>query len=296
MVPIPGLQSDGRRADIAEVDLDWWNTRLDRHGIPVHLWGRNADGVPVSSGKAFLSRDDLNGSLPSKGPTDLGVLYRAAAWLQGHKHRGHVPRFVDVRNFVGGTTDFTRITAALQACREQHPANLDHGPYRMWSGWPHAPGVGPTLMSLYCWAVHDGHHRPQLLDKHSLATLCRLGWWELPSVDHFSARRRYVRYCALLHDLADQRGRCRQNSLRCGWRTPGGNAHRAAARPAEKVRRNCIITLLRCCPICGLDRPHGGCRGTRVVCFGVRGGGCGRCWGSGGEIELIGFGQGFSAR
>ncbi len=71
--------------DMAEVDLDWWNTRLDSHRIPVRLWGRNADGVPVNRGKAFLSRDDINGSLPSKGPADLVVLYRAAAWLKGHR-------------------------------------------------------------------------------------------------------------------------------------------------------------------------------------------------------------------
>ena len=190
--------------DMAEVDLDWWNTRLDTHRIPVRLWGRNADGVPVNRGQAFLSRDDINGSLPSKGPADLVVLYRAAAWLKGHRNRGHTQRFVDVRDPVAGTIDFTRITTALRACREQHPANLDDGPYRKWSGWPHAPGVGPTLMSLYCWAVHTGLYRPQLLDQHSLATLCRLGWVETPTVGHFTARNRYLRYCALLHDLADQ--------------------------------------------------------------------------------------------
>lgn len=190
--------------DMAEVNLDWWNTRLDSHRIPVQLWGRNDDGSPVNRGKAFLSRDDINGSLPSDGPDDLCVLYRAAAWLKGHRYRGHTQRFVDVSGPVAGTIDLTRITTALRACRKQHPANLDDGPDRTWSGWPHAPGVGPTLMSLYCWAVHSGRSRPQLLDKHSLATLCRLGWLELPSLEHFTARSRYLRYCELLHELADQ--------------------------------------------------------------------------------------------
>ncbi|HEX7321549.1 MAG TPA: hypothetical protein VF299_01240 [Mycobacterium sp.] len=36
--------------DIAPVDLDWWNTRLTDHKIPVRLWGRDPDGHPVDSG------------------------------------------------------------------------------------------------------------------------------------------------------------------------------------------------------------------------------------------------------
>lgn len=185
--------------DVAAVDLDWWNTRLKSHRIPVRLWGRTLDGAPIDHGAGFLRRGDLNGSLPDHGPADLGVLYRAAAWLSGHPYRSHTRRFPDIRTH-SRTDDFTEITAALQHCREQHPANLDPGPYRSWSGWPRTPGIGPAVLSLYCWTVHDrSADRPQLLDPHSLATLCHLGWLEIPSIATFT-RARYLRYNHLLHD------------------------------------------------------------------------------------------------
>jgi hypothetical protein len=72
------------------------------------------------------------------------------------------------------------------------------------TGWPRSPGVGPALLSLYCWAVHDtaAVARPQLLDPHSVATLVYLGWLEEPSVAHFTATR-YRRYDTLLHHWAN---------------------------------------------------------------------------------------------
>ena len=185
--------------DLAAVDLDWWNSHLKSYRIPVRLWGRTIDATPTDRGAGFLRRSDINGSLPDDGQTDLCVLYRAAAWLSGHLRRSHVRRFPNVGtpNRAG---EFAEITTALQHCREQHPANLDPGPYRSWSGWPRTPGIGPAVLSLYCWATHDQTaERPQLLDPHSLATLCHLGWLEIPSIATFT-RARYLRYNQLLHD------------------------------------------------------------------------------------------------
>ena len=48
----------------------------------VRLWGRTIDGAPTDHGAGFLRRSDLEGSLPDDGPTDLCVLYRAAAWYR----------------------------------------------------------------------------------------------------------------------------------------------------------------------------------------------------------------------
>lgn len=187
--------------DLAAVDLDWWNTGLESNRIPVRLWGRTIDGAPTDHGAGFLRRSDLQGSLPDDGPTDLCVLYRAAAWLSGHPRRSHTRRFPDVRNN-RAAGDFTEISTALQHCRDRHPGDLDPGPYRSWSGWPRTPGVGPAVLSLYCWAVHAGTtDRPQLLDQHSLGTLCHLGWLEIPSIPTFT-RNRYLRYNQLLHDWA----------------------------------------------------------------------------------------------
>ena len=128
------------------------------------------------------------------------MLYRAAVWLTGHPRRSHTRRFPDVRTR-SRTGDFTEITTALQTCR-QHPATIDPGPYRSWSGWPRTPGIGPAVLSLYCWAVRPHTlERPQLLDQHSLGTLCHLGWLEIPSITTFT-RTRYLRYNQLLHDWA----------------------------------------------------------------------------------------------
>lgn len=205
--------------DMAGVDLDWWNTRLARHQIPVQLYGRDPDGAPTDHGAAYLRRADLyDTALPAHGPTDLVVLYRAAAWLTGHPHRPHARRFPDTRATTppragrdgtrGGDLDVT--LTALDQLRHTHLGRHDFGPYRGRSGWPRTPGVGPTVLSLYTWATHDttttanpatAAGRPQLLDPYSVATLIYLGWLEDPSVAHFTATR-YRRYDALLHHWA----------------------------------------------------------------------------------------------
>jgi hypothetical protein len=200
--------------DMARVDLDWWNTRLARHEIPVQLSGRDPDGAPTDRGIAHLRRADLDSlTLPAQGPADLVVLYRAAAWLTGHPDRPHARRFPDTRATAphgagrdggqGGELDVT--LTALDQLRHAHPGVHDPGPYRSRSGWPRTPGVGPTLLSLYAWAVHDttspAVRRPQVLDPHSVATLVYLGWLEEPSVSHFTATR-YRRYDTLLHHWA----------------------------------------------------------------------------------------------
>jgi len=68
--------------DLAAVDLDWWNSHLESHRVPVRLWGTTIDATPTDTGAGFLRRSDINGSLPDDGPADLCVLYRAAAWYR----------------------------------------------------------------------------------------------------------------------------------------------------------------------------------------------------------------------
>lgn len=192
--------------DMATVDLDWWNTRLDCHQIPVRLAGRDPDGRQVDTGIASLRRGDLQRStctLEFDGWWDLTALYLCAAWLYAHPQRGRVRRFVDVRNWTTPNQPFTVISEAFAAC-ERSPALIDAGPFREWSGWPKAPGVGPALLSLYCWATHTGHaERPQILDQQSVATLIHHGWLENPAAAQFTVAR-YTRYTDLIHHWARQ--------------------------------------------------------------------------------------------
>ncbi|NLU83624.1 hypothetical protein [Rhodococcus sp. HNM0569] len=47
--------------------------------------------------------------------------------------------------------------------RSTSPRPVDSGPFREWSGWPKAPGVGPALLSLYCWAT-QAHTTAELVE------------------------------------------------------------------------------------------------------------------------------------
>lgn len=192
--------------DIAPVDLDWWNTHLADRAISVRLWARDPDGLPVDTGKAFLRRGDLNvGLLPDEGPPELCVLYRAASWLMGHPRRARAKRFLDVRTVLGRRMELDTIVRGLRLCKDQHficgsDVSIDSSP------WPATPGVGPAVLSLYCWAVMPNLvRRPQLLDQDSLSTLCHVGWLQTPSLPAFT-RVRYIRYCNLLHRWAGEVG------------------------------------------------------------------------------------------
>lgn len=216
--------------DMAVVDLGWWNHRLQRYGIPVRIVGRDADGAPTEHGVGYLRRGDLRDAPDTDTPTapgsaDLGVLYRAAAWLSGHPGRDRRRCFPDVRvpSVLGRELDV--VTTALGACRHAPWASIpDAAAQRRWSGWPHTPGVGPAVLSLYLWATHPtttvtdsdsalgergGAARggdvvgPQLLDQHAVNSLIHLGWVEDPVASRFTWAR-YTRYCALLHAWAAQ--------------------------------------------------------------------------------------------
>ncbi|TQR82356.1 hypothetical protein D8S82_32485, partial [Mycobacterium hodleri] len=104
--------------DMAPVDLDWWNRRLEQHAIPTRIVGRDPDGAPVDHGIGYLRRADLTTDLHTDTVTvpELGVLYRAAAWLSGHPHRDRRRTFFDVRTAAPSGHDFDVVTAALAAC------------------------------------------------------------------------------------------------------------------------------------------------------------------------------------
>ena len=203
--------------DMARVDLDWWNRRLQRRAIPTRIVGRDADGAPIDHGIGYLQRADLTTDLHTDtvaGPRspELGTLYRAAAWLSGHPHRDRRRSVPDVRTQTGRGGQLDPISTALAACRHTPwQAIPDATPQRRWSGWPHTPGVGPTVLSLYCWATHHtdntapGVVRPQLLDQHAVNSLIHLGWTEDPVAAGFTWAR-YTRYCHLLHTWATHAG------------------------------------------------------------------------------------------
>ena len=214
--------------DLAEVDLDWWNTRLARYAIPTRIVGRDDDGQPVDRGVGYLRRADLTadavGGLNADrsrdgGSADLGVLYRAAAWLSGHPDRDRRRYFPDVRTPASSGGELNAVTAALSACRHTPwQAVPDAASARRWSGWPHTPGVGPSVVSLYLWATHHMSSTtggkptstaasalvgPQLLDQQAVASLVHLGWVGEPVAARFTWAH-YLRYCELLNAWATQ--------------------------------------------------------------------------------------------
>jgi hypothetical protein len=216
--------------DMAPVDLDWWNTRLERHKIPTRIVGRDADGSPTAHGVGYLRRADLTGDCDggqdadtSAGPgsADLAVLYRAAAWLSGHPDRDRRRCFPDVHAHASSGGELDVVTAALATCRHTPwQAIPDAASGRRWSGWPHTPGVGPTVVSLYLWATHhvtptvtgpllrtstavEPVVGPQLLDQQAVTSLVHLGWVGEPVAARFTWGW-YLRYCELLGDWATQ--------------------------------------------------------------------------------------------
>jgi hypothetical protein len=139
---------------MAEVDLEWWNARLARHAIPTRIVGRVVDGLPTDHGVGYLRRADLIGNVDggvdadtsrNGGSVDLGVLYRAAAWLSGHPGRDRRRCFPDVRTFASSGGERDAVTAVLLACRQTPwQAIPDAASARRWSGWPCVSGVGPN--------------------------------------------------------------------------------------------------------------------------------------------------------
>ncbi|GAA4673932.1 hypothetical protein [Gordonia humi] len=194
--------------DFAEVDLDRWNTRLAALRIPARVYATDADGRQIESGIGHVRRGDLEASSTTLdlGPEPaLNRLYLCAAWLRSHSDRGGRRRFLDVRDPHDSHRPYDVIARALDAC-EREPALVQTGAFRTWSGWPVAPGVGHSLLSLYSWAVHGSvPDRPQLLDKFSAASMVRHGWMEDGSPSQFSVRT-YSRYSNLIHQWAGQAG------------------------------------------------------------------------------------------
>lgn len=195
--------------DVATVDLDWWNTRLDRAAIPVRLHGRTSQRVRTDTGIAVLERGELRADardLAYSGPPELVRLYLCVAWLMGNLGRGRAKRFPDVRDTEPTHPPLAQITRAL-ASFERSPALIDVGPQRQWSGWPVAPGVGATPLSLYAWAVcsDSSLQCPQLVDQQGLASLVHHGWVDNPAIGSLTLSR-YVRYCALLARWSYQAG------------------------------------------------------------------------------------------
>ncbi|GAA3133443.1 hypothetical protein GCM10020255_007890 [Rhodococcus baikonurensis] len=191
--------------DMTLVDLDWWNTRLDRHRIPVRIAGHDRDGRQIDTGTAYLSRSDLQREsciLEFDGRRDLTALYLCAAWLYAHPHRGRARRFVDVRTPSTPDQPFRVITEAFAAC-ERSPALIDAA--RSGNG---PDGRKPRRRPLTSLAVLLGHpprQHPATTTSRSTIRVdpdpARLAGE--PSVPQFTVVR-FTRYTDLLHHWARQ--------------------------------------------------------------------------------------------
>ena len=194
--------------DYAEVDLDKWNVRLAALRIPARVFAVDADGRQIDSGIGHIRRGDLEASSTTLdlGPEPaLNRLYLCDAWLRSHRDRGGFRRFLDVRDPHDSYRPFDMIARALDSC-EAEPALVQTGAFRSWSGWPVAPGVGNSLMSLYGWAVHGAERdRPQLLDKYTASSMIRYGWMEDGGASQYSVKT-YARYSGLIERWAGQAG------------------------------------------------------------------------------------------
>ncbi len=184
--------------DGVQVDLDWWNLRLDKYDTPVRLLGRTLDDRIVSTGEAIIKRGDLRpeSRLFVAGSSDLGLLYLCAAWLQGHPDRSVTRRFPMTSH---PTSDprhrFDCAADRLQLLRE-HAVGLDE--------WPDIPGAGVVLSAAFSWATDlSPSSRAQLIDKQGVAQLIHEGWLETTGVNDFTYRR-YRRYVDVLNSWAHQ--------------------------------------------------------------------------------------------
>lgn len=192
------------------VDLDWWNTHLERAGLNTRLRGRNLDGAIVSHGGATVQRNDLriDTELAEGEHKSLGLLFLCAAWQGSHKNRKAMRRFPDVKDPHLARPEMNPVAktlAVLDRCiKDRVVPELPNG---SWSGWPDTPGVGMSLMATFLWAskasVAGG--RAQLIDQFGVSTLIHEGWLEDPAVTGFT-RRRYERYVELLTSWATDIG------------------------------------------------------------------------------------------
>ncbi|SNS95289.1 8-oxoguanine DNA glycosylase OGG fold protein [Rhodococcoides kyotonense] len=192
------------------VDLDWWNTHLERAGHDIRLRGRNLDGAIVSHGAATVQRNDLriDTELAEGEHKSLGLLFLCAAWQGSHKNRKAMRRFPDVKDPHLARPELNPVAktlAVLDRCiKDRVVPELPNG---SWSGWPDTPGVGMSLMATFLWAAKASvaGGRAQLIDQFGVSTLIHEGWLEDPAVTGFT-RRRYDRYVELLSSWATDIG------------------------------------------------------------------------------------------
>lgn len=187
--------------DAADVDLDWWNSRLRSHHLDIRLRGRDNDGQIIDTGSAVILRGDLRVDSPLIGGGDhtLGLMYLCAAWQGGHRRRQPARRFPRMESFDLRKDEYPldRIRAVLDGCVNDRA--LPHDTTTGWSGFPETPDVGPGLLATFMWAadVRLDSGRAQLIDQHGLSSLVHCGWMELPVLGGCT-RRRFNLYAELL--------------------------------------------------------------------------------------------------
>ena len=218
--------------DMVVVDRDWSNTRLARHVLPARIVGREADGAPTDRGAGYLRRADLigdinggfdGGSSAGAGSADLGVLYRAAAWLSGHPRRGRHRYFPDVGTGTSPTSPAPHRRGVNSTPSPPPSRHADTHP-----GKPHPRRHRPTTvvgLAAHPWCRSCGglaapvDHPPSQRRARHRGTGSDGSAAARPTGRGVVTWTRYLRYCHLLHTWAahaDVRCRAIEMWLICG--------------------------------------------------------------------------------
>jgi hypothetical protein len=185
-----------------DIDLDWWNTRIDLRGLPGGPISGTREGIRISSGSARIERQDLFSLADEACSTPLGalsLLWHSLAWGSGIKRRQDNKRLesvaANVESISSGLQDAAMRSredcrAAFLLCCPRPNRNL-------------VKYLGPAFVTKFLYFAGAGQpdHPCLILDNRVATTLHDQAGWD--SLDTSGAgnwpSETYQRYCDLLH-------------------------------------------------------------------------------------------------
>jgi hypothetical protein len=189
----------GRTTEILQhaikVNLDWWNAKLDVHGLPGGpVQGRNAQGATIKSGVALITRGDVFAYAQNQDSV-YPLFWHSLAWGAGFKLRLCHRRMIEVQR--GGPNLGKSLQAAAVSSRtDPGAAYLMLCPSTSSSLVKY---LGPAFATKFLYFAGAGNpsHPSLILDSVVAGALRRYGWASLSSKGAWPSST-YVRYCDLL--------------------------------------------------------------------------------------------------
>ena len=207
-----GAIGEGRRESIYghgfEINLDWWNERINELDLPGGPVRGTRGGETVSDGKARIERQVLFGLADEGRATPdgaLALLWHALAWGSGNKLRNNDLRL----QAVAADTRLAGEGLRLAAERSQEDAKAA---FLVCCPAPRQNLIkylGPSFATKVLYFAGGGRpEHPCLILDERVATALRdqAGWWSLDPGNFWPADT-YERYCSLLHRWSAEESR-----------------------------------------------------------------------------------------